>query len=77
MVTKESNEKWPEHVGPCKTMKMLFGLLVLLVGLYGIAGDMGMLKVAASPWNILIVLVGLMCLLKASAGNKCPACRMK
>ena len=77
---KASSDKWPEHAGPCMKMKALFGLLVLLVGLYGIVGDMGILGAKASlvsPWWILVVLAGLMCLLKASAGSKCPACKMR
>ena len=75
----KTTEHWPEHAGACRSMKALFGLLILLVGLYGIAGDMGMLgaKTPVSPWWILVFLAGLMCLLKATAGSKCPACRMK
>lgn len=55
-----------------KPMKLLFGLLVLLVGLYGIAGDMGLLgaKTPVSPWWLLVSLFGLGMLVKAT--YKCP-----
>jgi len=76
---KTASNQWPEHAGACKKTKALFGLLILLVGLYGIAGDMGMLgaKPPVSPWWILVFLVGLIVLLKASAGSKCPVSRMR
>ena len=60
-----------------KQMKALFGILVLFVGIYGIAGDMGWLgaKTPVSPWWLLLTLVGLGMLFKAT--YKCQACRMK
>ena len=67
----------PQHLSQCKAVKAVFGLLVLIVGLYAVAGDLGALgpKTPVSPWWLLVVLVGLFWLLKAAAGNKCPADR--
>ena len=75
MVTKKQPmSKMPEHAHGCKSVKAVFGLLVLITGLYGIAGDMGLLgaKTPVSPWWILVTLFGLGMLLKASASGKCP-----
>lgn len=60
-----------------KQMKIVFGLLVLLVGIYGIAGDMGLLgaKTPVSPWWLLVSLFGLGMLVKAT--YKCPPSKPK
>ncbi len=65
-----------QHAAGCKKAKMLFGLLILLVGLYAVAGDLGMLgaKIPVSPWWVLVVLFGLGMLMKGAAAGKCPAC---
>ena len=68
----------PGHLSQCRGAKAVFGLLVLIVGLYAVAGELGALgskTLPVSPWWLLVVLVGLFMLLKSAAGGKCPACR--
>ncbi|MBI4163329.1 MAG: hypothetical protein HY512_00585 [Candidatus Aenigmarchaeota archaeon] len=77
MVAKASANQRPQHLPACRGVKAVFGLLVLIVGLYAVAGDLGALgsKIPVSPWWLLVVIVGLFWLLKSAAGGKCPACR--
>ncbi|HLD57231.1 MAG TPA: hypothetical protein VJA47_02935 [archaeon] len=76
MASKGGSQQ-PRHVSQCRAAKAVFGLLVLIVGLYAVAGDLGALgpKIPVSPWWLLVVIVGLFWLLKSAAGGKCPACR--
>jgi len=68
--------QWPQHAHGCKAAKAVFGLLVLLIGLYAIAGDLGALgaKTPVSPWWLLVVIVGLFTIMKAATAGKCQAC---
>jgi len=79
MASKKSVAKTLEHAPGCMTGKLVFGLLVLLVGLYGVAGDMGWLgaKAPVSPWWLLVVLFGLVIVMKATSCQKCPVCRAR
>ncbi len=57
--------------------KAIFGLLVLIVGLYGVSVEMSWLQSPVSMWSLLVVLVGLGVLAKAAAYGKCAACSCK
>ena len=75
-MAKTTGSQNPQHLPACKGAKAVFGLLVLLIGLYAIAGDLGVLgpKIPVSPWWLLVTLAGLFMLLKAAGMGKCPAC---
>ena len=74
---KSTQGQYPQHLHGCKAAKAVFGLLVLIVGLYAVAGDLGALgpKTPVSPWWLLVVVVGLFTILKAASSGKCPADR--